>query len=373
MVRQNISKIKVAHLTSVHSRYDVRIFLKQCCSLSKAGYVVFLVVADGKGDEVKNGVCIYDVGAFKKRWDRIINAPRRVLKKAREIDATVYHLHDPELLPIGLKLKRLGKRVIFDSHEDVPEQVLNKPYLIKPLRWLISQFLRIYERYACNRFDGVICASPFILDKFTQINERTANINNFPLTEEFTIDNVWTDKKKEICYLGGISKIRGIFELIQAMDFIEHDIRLNLCGKFDESVTEHSIKSLSGWDKVIEYGFVSRAEVRTILAKSIAGLVTLLPASNYVNAQPNKMFEYMSASIPVIASNFPLWREIIEGGKCGFCVDPLDPKAIATAINYIANHPAEAEQMGKNGHRAVLERYNWGIEEKKLITFYKDI
>ena len=91
---------------------------------------------------------------------------------------------------------------------------------------------------------------------------------------------------------------------------------------------------------------------------------------NHVNALPNKMFEYMSAGLPVIASNFPLWKEIVEGNKCGLTVNPLSPKEIAEAIRYLLAHPEEARKMGENGRKAVLEKYNWDNESRKLMVFY---
>ncbi len=94
---------------------------------------------------------------------------------------------------------------------------------------------------------------------------------------------------------------------------------------------------------------------------------------NHVDAQPNKMFEYMSAGIPVIASDFPLWREIIEGCGCGICVDPLDPKKIAEAIDYLVDNPEIARRMGENGRKAVYDRYNWDVEEKKLLALYDSL
>ncbi|MBD3768073.1 MAG: glycosyltransferase, partial [Gammaproteobacteria bacterium] len=100
------------------------------------------------------------------------------------------------------------------------------------------------------------------------------------------------------------------------------------------------------------------------------GLVTFLPAPNHIDAQPNKMFEYMSAGLPIITSIFPLWREIVEGNQCGLCVDPLDPQAIGEAIQYLIDNPVEAEQMGKNGRQAVEQKYNWTIEEQKLLDLY---
>jgi len=133
------------------------------------------------------------------------------------------------------------------------------------------------------------------------------------------------------------------------------------------------MQALPGWQRVNVLGFLDRAGVRDVLGRSMAGLVTFHPAPNHIDSQPNKMFEYMSAGIPVIASDFPLWREIIAGNDCGLLVDPLNPAAIAEAIDYLISHPEEAERMGRNGRRAVEEQYNWEHEATKLIQFYEQI
>jgi glycosyltransferase involved in cell wall biosynthesis len=363
----------LVHLTSAHPRYDTRIFQKQCCSLAEAGNQVTLIVADGKGDEIKNHVEIRDVGSSKGRFDRIRNAPRRVFYEACKFDADLYHLHDPELIPIGMKLKRLGKRVIFDSHEDVPQQMLGKPYLNKPLLWVLSKSLALYEAAACAKFDGVLAATPFIRNKFQRINRRTSDVNNFPLSHEFENVCSWAEKRREVCYVGGIAKIRGIQEVCAAMALLKSRARLNLAGAFCEPALENQLKSSASWQRVNSLGFLDRDSVREVLSRSMAGLVTFLPLTNHIDAQPNKMFEYMSAGIPVIASDFPLWREIIQGNDCGILVDPLDPSAIAHAIDYLVSHPEEAHRMGKNGRIAVETKYNWTMEEKKLLAFYDNI
>lgn len=366
--------MKLIHLTSVHPRFDTRIFIKMCSSLASEGYAVSLVVADGKGNEQKNGVNIIDVGASQGRLDRIFKTTDRVYRKALELDADLYHLHDPELIPVGLKLKKRGKKVIFDAHEDLPKQLLGKPYLKPFSRKVLSKAAQLYENWSCKKFDAIVAATPYIRDKFLKINPNSVDINNYPILGELALQEIdWKQKKDNIAYIGGITKIRGILEVINSLQLLSTNAKLQLGGKFSEHETELIAKSLPGWIKVNELGFINREEVAEVLFTSIAGVVTFLPAPNHIDAQPNKMFEYMSAGIPVIASNFPLWKEIIEGNNCGICVDPLNPEKIAQAIDYLIKNPTEAEAMGKNGQLAVENKYNWRIEEQKLITLYKQL
>ncbi|GJG94624.1 glycosyltransferase family 4 protein [Cupriavidus pauculus] len=363
----------VAHLTSVHPRYDDRIFLKHCRSLAANGYRVSLVVADGEGDESQDGVFITDVGGSAGRLNRVLRTTTRVLRRALSLNADVYHLHDPELIPVGLKLKKMGKRVIYDSHEDVPRQLLSKPYLgPRRLRALAGAFA-MYERRACRQFDGIVAATPFIRDKFLPINSHTVDINNYPILGELGGPVHWETKRAEVCYVGGISSTRGIRETVMALEQVQSPARLNLAGRFGDEALESEVKAASGWSRVNEFGFLDRAGVRGVLERSVAGLVTLHPLINFLDALPVKMFEYMAAGIPPIASNFPLWREIVEESDSGLCVDPLDPKAIADAVDYLVTHPDAARRMGENGRRTVIRKYNWANEQDKLLHFYERI
>jgi glycosyltransferase involved in cell wall biosynthesis len=199
------------------------------------------------------------------------------------------------------------------------------------------------------------------------------DINNYPLLNELYSSTPFHEKQMEVCYIGVIAQIRGILELCNAMGKVSSGARLNLCGTFGEKDTEVRVKSSDGWQRVNEYGFIDRVGVREVLSRSVAGVLTFHPLLNHVNAQPNKLFEYMSASIPVIASNFPFWREIVERHRCGLLVDPYDPDAIAEAIDFLITHLDESERMGANARKAVEENYNWEVEEKKLKLFYENI
>lgn len=360
----------VAHLTSAHPRDDIRIFYKECRSLKLGGYEVTLVVADGFGDSERDGVQIVDVGRAQGRLRRILKTTSRVFAKAVALDADLYHLHDPELIPIGLRLKRLGKRVVFDSHEDVPKQLLGKPYLTPFILGALSRGFAVLERCVCKRFDGIVAATPTIRNKFLGINPNTVDVDNYPMLGEFDAPVPWSAKLPEICYVGSIAGIRGIREIVRAMELVGQPAKLSLVGAFAELNVEADVREYPGWQHVKPLGVKDRQGVREALGRSVAGLVTLHPVVNYLDALPIKMFEYMAAGIPVIASNFPLWREIIEGNGCGICVDPLNSREIAAAIDKLLQNRTLAEEMGGNGARAVREYFNWGAEEQKLLAFY---
>jgi glycosyltransferase involved in cell wall biosynthesis len=364
---------RVVHASTGHHRNEIRVHLKQCNSLAAAGFEVFFVVADGQGDEKIGDVMIIDSGRSTSRLDRMLRATRRVFRKALALNADLYHLHDPELLPIGWALKRRGKRVVFDSHEDVPKQILGKHYLHPLVRHLLSWGFSLYERFVCSRLDGIVGATPYIRDKFISINPRSIDINNYPMLGELDTHVPWRNKSNEVCYVGTIAQVRGVKELVRAMGLTRSGVRLNMVGAYAEVDIAAEVRTYAGWASVNDLGVKDRRGVAEVLGRSVAGLVNLHPLANYLDALPIKMFEYMSAGIPVIASNFELWRQIVEDSGCGLCVDPMDPAAIAVAIDYLVAHPDEARKMGESGRQAVLSRYNWTQEEAKLRGFYDQL
>lgn len=359
--------MKVCHLTSVHKPYDIRIFIKMLRSLSRK-YEVSIICADKPGEYLWGNIRIIDVGNGGNRLKRILSTAKKVFQKAVEVDADVYHFHDPEILPFALKLKRRGKIVVYDIHEDLPKAVYSKHYLPRFLRGPIASIIKVYENYASKRLDFLITATPAIKKRFLMVNPRTEVINNFPIIGELFDEAPHGSKLNEFCYIGVLSEERGIYQLIDSMEKVNG--RLNLAGNFSTDEFERNCRAKKGWSKVNYLGYLSRNEVRDILARSLAGVVTFLPEPNHIESQPNKIFEYMSAGIPVVGSDFPLWKEIINTNKCGLCADPMDIDALAKVLNTLADNPSLAAELGANGRKAVLEHYNWSLEEEKLFRIY---
>lgn len=360
--------MRICHITTVHQRYDVRIFNKECKSLVQVFNDMHLIVADGKGDEIKDGIRIYDIGKPSGRIKRILTIKKRIKKIANQITADIYHIHDPELLQTCKFLIKSGAKVFYDSHEDVPRQILNKPYIPIFLRGIVSTMYERYENNVVRKISGIIAATPYIRDRFKKINPNCTDINNYPILDEIIFNENWDNKEKAIGYVGGIFKTRGIFESLECVHGT--DIKFYLAGKFAPDSLEKECKSHPGWNNVDFYGFINRIQVNELLERIRLGFVILEATPSYIVSLPVKMFEYMAAGIPIIASDFPLWREIITEANCGVCVDQTNPNDIRDKIKSIIDNIDLLKEFGKNGRKFVEEKCNWEIEKVKLIEFY---
>ncbi len=366
---------KVCIITTVHPPFDTRIFQKQAKSLKNAGYKVTLI-AQGKEEKNIDGIKILPLPKPQNRLIRMLVTSWQAYKLSRVEQASVYHFHDPELIPMALILKLKSKKVIYDVHEDVPEQILNKGWIWKPIRICISRVLNLIEKRAAKYFDAVITATPYIAESFNRKKVKLNVVQNYPLLNEMITpkkNHERINDSNTAAYIGMITVNRGIREMVEAIGLLpnHYHARLLLGGKFVTSALENELKKMDSWKSVKYLGWLDHLEVIKVLNSAKVGLVLFLPVPNHMNAQPNKMFEYMAAGIPVIASNFPLWDDIIVGNKCGIIVNPKDPKAIAEKIKFLFDNPDEAKVMGKRGRRAIETKYNWTIEEKKLLKLYR--
>lgn len=376
---------KICVFTSAHLADDIRVYKKQIVSLLKMGYEVYYVTNNSnsniKSEYVKKNECIEHpkLSIFfnqefneDKRWARLFNSILFFNRLPKNCD--IYHFHDPDLLFTGFILKLFGKKVIYDAHENYKDSIKDKKYIPFYLRKLISFFFGFIEDLFVHSYDLVICATPVIEQRYRKNKIRhTVVINNYPFRDEFNAASYKSLNKDDlVIYAGGITQQRGMDYLINAMVKVNliKPCRLIMAGQIYPTAYEELLRSYEGWKFVDYKGILTRDELSVELNRAKAGIVTLLPTKNHVNSQPIKMYEYMSASLPVIGSNFPLWKEIIEKRNCGICVDPQKEEEIAEAIISIISNDNLAEKMGKNGYDAVISKYNWESEEKSLFKAY---
>jgi glycosyltransferase involved in cell wall biosynthesis len=344
--------------------------------LSRAGYNVTLVATYSKDEEV-NGVKIVSLEKPKNRINRIFRLSIEAYLKALKQNADVYHFHDPELLPMVVFLKIVSrKKIIYDVHEDYGKQVLSKPYLPKITRIPISRLINGIEYLSTKVIDGIATATDDILKKFSY-HPNAVSIKNYPVLSYFDHDNDSLNAEREndktfnLVYSGNISRERGLNEMVEALSYIDLPVKLSFIGSDDPDISELKKKNVKGLDKTEFLGWVEHKKVPQLLKQFDVGMACLHPMPNYITALPIKIFEYMASGIPVIASNFPILKEIVEGNNCGICVDPLNPGEIAKAVQFLIDNEEERIKMGSNGKKAVMEKYNWDNECRKLITFYE--
>lgn len=365
--------IKVCHITSAHPKADIRIFQKECVSLANAGYDVTLV-QQGEDSE-QSGVHIIGFGDIPaNRLKRMLFTAKRAYKKALDVDAEVYHLHDPELLPYGLKLKRKGKKVLFDSHEDVPADILCKYWIPAWLRKFISRVYTWYENYCFARIDGTVGVTPSLCTRLTQNSRKSTMVTNYPVWQEDTITP--TFENKSVAFTGLVSEIWCIDTLVKAVEPLD-EVTVELRSRDVEEPFGSVLRDLPGWKKVNFPGRVPHAEVIKLLSECLCGIALLQEMPNsggkLGTLGNTKIFEYMMVGIPVICTDFILWKQIIDKWQCGICVNPKDENEVRAAIKFLLEHPEEAQRMGQNGRQAIREEFNWEQEEKKLFAFYREI
>ncbi|MCL2488765.1 MAG: glycosyltransferase [Oscillospiraceae bacterium] len=363
--------MKVCHVTSAHPNRDIRIFYKECASLAGNGYDVYLV-AQGESF-TENGVTVTGITPPRSRLQRFLRTSRAAYKTALAIDAEIYHLHDPELLPYGKKLKKKGKTVIFDSHEDILGQVANKRWIPRSLRRPVEFFAGRYFKRVCRRMDAVITVTPHLQRKFEEIAKRTVMITNYPILS----DRPETEKFPQLTlgFAGGVTEQWNHLAVLEALKQLP-EARYLLMGRPDAQYLER-LKAHPSWEQADYRGIVSHEEALTALARSHIGVALCAYSGNTDGKNGSvgntKLFEIMMLGLPAIATGYVLWREIIEKYRCGICVEPDDSAQIVQAITYISAHPEQAAEMGRNGQKAVREIYNWSTQEKVLLELYQTL
>lgn len=364
------SSIRVVHVSSAHPAGDPRIFEKQCTALAEAGYDVRLVATEEAPPDAPFAVVA--LRRSDRRLVRMTVGVARAVLAAVRMRPTIVHLHDPELIPTVPLLRLLGIKVVFDSHEHIAASMANKPYLPRAVRGAARRATTLLVSFVDRSASGIVTATPAIAQDFRHV--RTTVIQNFPILDQWSELDDEARTGRQFVFIGGITEGRGVFQMLEAAERLgtTHGARLKLAGTVSDELLSR-MQAHPGWRFTEYVGMLERPELADLLAESTVGLVLFLPEPNHVNAQPTKMFEYMAAGVPVLASDYPLWRELVVSAGVGLVTDPLDVDGIVRAAASLLDNPVDSARMGRRGRELVEGTRNWRVEAQHLVEFYDEL
>jgi len=373
----NHTDISVCHLTSVHPPFDIRIFYKECISLAKAGYVVTLVAPIDKVTD-RLGIKVVPIVLPKSRLKRMMVVNWRMFRLAIKQKASIYHFHDPEIMPCGVLLRCAGKKVIFDVHENIRLSIQSKEWLYKSLKPVIRGLYYLTERFSMCFFNHLILAEDSYLAYYPKY--KSTVVLNYPIFKNIEPKSNKSIQPVKLIYSGVIHELRGICEMLLLVKLLtDHklDVTLTLVGE----VRPPSLKSelekwinVHGLDKQIIYmGKVDYLKVSDYLNEATIGLSLLKPIANYTGSLPTKIFEYMQHELPVIANNFGLIQSYVDQEGVGICIDIDRIEDDLNKIIELVKSATMQKQMGERGKILTRDRWNWASQEEKLIQVYHQL
>jgi glycosyltransferase involved in cell wall biosynthesis len=357
--------MRICMLSSLHSADDVRIVEKEARCLLAAGHHVTVVArppapAEPGGIDFKL-LDLPDVPRWKRPWVM----GRAALALARSSRPDVVQFHDPELIFAALSLRKDGRRVIYDVHEDVPADIRSKRWIPGRLRPFVALLAGALERLTARRFDAIVAATPTIAERFQRYGARVVLIRNSVKLSEFMQDAIETPRRRQAAYVGRISFDRGLVEMVEACRGL--GLPLVMAG----SIGAEEKTWLAHHEEGVEWrGRLDRKAIARLLSQSTVGFCFLHAEANYLRALPTKIFEYMAAGLPVITSDLPVAKEIVEQARCGLVVANNDPEALKQALSQLAGDSAEVSAMGSRGRAAAGRLYNWEHDAAALVELY---
>lgn len=363
------TKRSIAVISTVHATYDTRIFYKQIDSLRRCYHVIYLSPVSG-APEQDWIVPLYKSSSKLGR----LRTHLSLIMRLRSIKADLYLLHDPELLPLGIVMSALGKRIVWDMHEDTYNDILTKSYLAPAMRRQVARAYMFLQSLAYRVLKGFILAEDSYSHYFVG-STKTCVVHNYPLLNRLSEVGEVVKQPASLVYIGSIAVNRGVYQLLETVAKLTTRIpavRLILIGPFADSALEQKVRILireRGIENNVEIrGPIKNLEAYPVVAQCMVGMALLLPEPNYTKSLPTKMFEYMALGLPVVVSDFPLWKGIVERDEAGFALDPRDTDAVSEAIHSILTDEKRYSALSRNARKAA-SRYSWETEGLVLQRF----
>lgn len=364
--------MRLIHVTSVHVWQDTRIFHRMCRGLSRLGHQVVLFAPEAPGCVV-DGIETRTLPCPRSRLIRaLVVAPQAIIGASRE-NGDVIHLHDPELIPWGQFLRLAGKTVVFDMHEYLPGAITTKPWIPRSLRGILSRIWAVLERILLAGMPTVLAEKSY--EKHYSWIRSRETILNLPDSEYLLNRDLSSSELKRVVYVGRVTEERGSLVTLRALGLLQrrgYEVGYTCVGKASmqhQTELDELVNTL-GLTNVVFTGYLPPSEAIEKISAGSIGLAVLQRTRNYEESYPTKMFEYMALGMPVIVSDFPLYREVVMTSGCGLCVDPKSAEDLSDAIERLLSDSELARDMGERGKAAIRKRYDWSSQLVKLDRFY---
>jgi len=370
--------MRICMLTTTHRPHDGRIFEKEAKSLAKEHDVTIIAPSDAGSFGEDGGVRVV---AVRKPASNLLHPVTlwRAFRACLDLECDVYHCHEPDALLIGVLAKYLkGKQLVYDIHEHWPSEI---PFDLRIrngslIQRALSAFVSSVEIALARRAESIFAVSESVAARFREGGLEPVILSNYSIADLDISYNPDRNGRNLMFMAGNMQSFHGVGECIEAVSRVRErypDVSLTLVGNVREDLYEY-IYGTDHHEFITSTGFLPYREMYEKLNEGAAGLLIFQPT--YYNISiglPNKLFDYMLLGLPVIASDLPEIRSVVGSADCGILVDPESVSEIIDAITYFFDHPKEAQRMGANGRRAVLEKYNWSRMEADLLQTYRNL
>ena len=371
--------IKVCHISNVHNLHDPRILYRECTSLVNANFDVSLVIQADK-HEIINGVKIIPLKKTNNRVYRMFCLTWVALFKALKTKSKIYHFRDPEFIFHGCILRLLGKKVVFDVHENISLQIKEKDWL--PFNKVISKAYIVLDFIASKLFYLVLAEKSYDAH-YKKFNAKSIIVYNYPdlpFFKEYINSDRIKRETNEIFYCGGVFHNRGFDVIIKALYLLKQKnipFYFHCIGRYSSDYL-NGIYEMPEYNEIKNqikfYGYLQLNEAYEISKSCKVGLAILRPIGNYMNSYSTKNFEYMAIGLPTITSNFKLYTDIYDVYPCGICINPVDPKEMMDAMVKIFNNEDNIAKSFSFVGIEVSEKYfNWETESIKIKDLYNNL
>ncbi len=301
----------IVHVSSAHPWVDNRVHLREAAAAADAGFRVRLIAVESELSAPETGVEVVLLPR-RRRIPRMVLSTAQALVLAIRSGARVVHLHDPELIWTIPVLRLAGRTVVYDAHEDLPDQVWGKDYLSDRQRAVFAALSHVLLKLA-GTADRVVTATEWTGRRFPA--SRRLAIHNFPLERhEDCIQPPVADRPAMVAHVGVLSHDRGIDVLADAVQ--EPDFpagwRVEMVGSIDSATSTERLRSAERSGRVHHAGVVGPMEARDLLLRSRIGVVPFRRTPVTDQIFPTKLFEYLAAGLAVVATDMPLWRKLLQ-------------------------------------------------------------